>query len=220
MKNKTFTMRKKFLENHFKKKIVFNIADEENDTYNSSIIYISNVLKYERYNKKFIKKLKEFTYYHMSKCLNENKKLESINIDMFIPYEDINDETLINPTFNESLLLHDKIRILKLENLNETDFFGLFDFEYIMYVDEHEFLLHPTKNFKFLIKCKTHENKNIINLPKCFKSELCIICLSKNPSVLFCNCGHIPICTECSKIKKIMACPICKTLTEMVRIIE
>ena len=220
MENKTFIMRKNFLENHFKKKILFHIADEENDGFNSSVTYISNILKCEWYNKNFIKKLKEFSYYHMSKCLNENKNLDIINIDMFIPYEDINDETLTNPTFNETMLLHERIRVLKLEKLTEDTFLGLFDFLHIMYIEEHEFILHPTKNFKFIIKCKTCKKKDIINLPKCFKSESCIICLTNQPDVLFCNCGHIPICTECSKIKKFTECPICKTLNEIVRIIE
>ena len=68
MENETFTMRKKFLEKHLKKKILFNIANEENDGVNSSITYTSNILNCEWYNKQFIKKLKEFTYYHMSKC--------------------------------------------------------------------------------------------------------------------------------------------------------
>ena len=220
MENETFTMRKKFLENYFKKKILFNIANEENDGFNSSITYMSNILKCEWYNKQFIKKLKEFTYYHMSKCLNENKNLDIINIEMFIPYGDINDITLINPTFNETMLLHERIRILKFENLPENTFLGLFDYIHSMYIDEHEFILCPTKNFKFLIKCKTCKKKNIINLPKCFKSELCIICLTNHPDVLFCNCGHIPICTECSKIKKFTECPVCKTKNDIVRIIE
>ena len=220
MENKIFILRKKFLENYFKKKIVFNIADEENDGFTSSMTYISNILNYQWYNKEFIKKLKDFTYYYMSKSINEEKILEYINIDMFIPYEDINDETLINPTFNESLLLHEKIRVLKLEKLTEEIFLNLFDFLYTMYIDEHEFLLHPVKNFKFLIKGKTCKKKNIINLPKCFKSASCIVCLTGNPRVLFCNCGHIPICTECSKIKKFTEFPVYKTLNEIVRIIE
>ena len=58
MENKTFTMRKKFLENHLKKKIPFHIADEENDGFNSSITYTSNILNCEWYNKHFIKKFK------------------------------------------------------------------------------------------------------------------------------------------------------------------
>ena len=220
MENKIFKLRKNFLENQFKKKIVFNIANEEDDGFNSSTIYISNILNYQWYDKEFIKKLKDFTYYYMSKSINEERILECINIDMFIPYEDINDETLINPTFNESLLLHEKIRVLKLEKLTEEKFLNLFDFLYAMYIDEHEFLLHPSRNFKFFIKCKTCKKKNIINLPKCFKSAECIVCLTGKPRVLFCNCGHIPICTECSKIKKFTECPVCKTLNEIVRIIE
>ena len=220
MEKETFTMRKNFLREYFKKRIVFYIENEENDGFNSSITYTSNILNCEWYNKHFIKKLKEFTYYHLSKCLNENKNLDIISIEMFVPYEDINDETLINPTFNESMLLHERIRVLKLEKLPETTFLGMFDYIHILYIDEHEFILHPTKNFKFLIKCKTCKKKNIISLPKCFKSDECVICLNKQPNVLFCNCGHIPICTECSKIKKFTECPVCKTKNEIVRIIE
>ena len=219
METETFLMRKNFLEKYFKKKILFAVADEENDGFNSSITYISNILKCKWYNKEFIKTLKEFSYYHMSKSINENKNLGIINIEMFIP-EDIDDQTLTNPTFNESMLLHEKIRVLKMENLIEETFLGLFDFLYAMYVDELEFLLHPTKDFKFLIKCKTCKKKDIINLPKCYKSASCIVCLTGKPRVLFCNCGHIPICTECSKIKKFTECPVCKTLNEIVRIIE
>ena len=145
---------------------------------------MSNILNWEWYDKQFIKKLKEFTYYHLSKCLNENKNLDVINIEMFTP-DNINDDILINPTFNEAMLLHERIRILKLENLPENNFLGLFDYTYNMFIDDHDFILCPTKNFKFFVKCKTRKKKNIINLPKCFKSELCIICLTNNTNVIF-----------------------------------
>ena len=214
MENNTFLTRKNFLEKYFKKRILFTVADEENDGVNSSIIYISNLLKCKWYGKEFIKKLKEFTYYHMSKSLNENKKLGIINIKVFMPEEDIP-----NQTFNETMILHEQIQVLKMEDLTEETFLGLFDFLFKQYVDELEFLLHPTKDFKFLIKSKTCK-KNIINLPKCYKSETCIICLDNSPNVLFCNCGHLCYCIECSKIKNFTECPVCKTLNEIVRIIE
>ena len=220
MENKIFKSRTKFLENYFKKRIVFNLADEENDGFNMSTIYISNMLNYQWYDKDFIKNLKYFSYYFISKSINEEAILDCITIDMFIPYEDINDETLINPTFNESLLLHEKIRVLKLDKLPGELFLKLFDFIYMLYIDEHEFILHPIKNFKFFIQGKTCKKKNIINLPKCFKSASCIVCLTGKSTVVFCNCGHIPICTECSKIKKFTECPVCKTLNDIVRIIE
>ena len=60
----------------------------------------------------------------------------------------------------------------------------------------------------------------IINSTKIFKSEECIICLTNSPNVLFCNCGHIPICTECNKNKKFEKCPICKTENNIIRILE
>ena len=218
MENRIFTRRKKFLEHHFKKKIVFNIANEEDDGFNSSTSYMSNILNWERYNKYFIKRLKELTYYHLSKCLNEEKNIDKINIEMFTP--ELNDHVLINPSFNEALLLYDKIRILSLDNLVDHHFLGLFDYVFHMFIDDNEFILCPTKNFRFLVKCKTQKNKNIINLPKCFKSDVCIICFANDTNVIFCNCGHVPICKGCSRIKKFTECPICKTKNEIVRIME
>ena len=46
---------------------------------------------------------------------------------------------------------------------------------------------------------------------KSFKSDECVICLTNPPNVLFCNCGHIAICTECDKVKSLNICPVCKT---------
>ena len=58
---------------------------------------------------------------------------------------------------------------------------------------------------------ETDEKKKIINIGKIFKSDDCVICLIKPPNVLFCNCGHIPICVECEEVKSLMVCPVCKT---------
>ena len=51
-----------------------------------------------------------------------------------------------------------------------------------------------------------------INTDKSFKSDECVICLSIPPNVLFCVCGHIPICEECDELNNNLGiCPICKT---------
>ena len=65
---------------------------------------------------------------------------------------------------------------------------------------------------------------------KTFKSEECIICLTKPPNVLFCNCGHLCVCEECSGVNEIntlsdlrnepIKCPLCKTENRILRIIE
>ena len=64
-------------------------------------------------------------------------------------------------------------------------------------------------------------NKNrIINAEQTFKEDECVICLSEPPNVLFCNCGHIATCVECSKIESLEKCPICKNENIILRIIE
>ena len=65
----------------------------------------------------------------------------------------------------------------------------------------------------------TNENK-IINSSQTFKSEECVICLTNPPNVLFCNCGHIGICSECKEMEEFNKCPICKTENEIIRILE
>ena len=64
------------------------------------------------------------------------------------------------------------------------------------------------------------EEEKIINSSQTFKSDECIICLNNPPHVLYCNCGHIPICKECDKIKTLSSCPVCKTSNTILRLIE
>ena len=69
-------------------------------------------------------------------------------------------------------------------------------------------------------KLKSMIEKYNINSCKIFKSEKCIICLNNPSNVLFCFCGHIPICSECNEINPLDNCPICKTKNIVKRIIE
>ena len=59
----------------------------------------------------------------------------------------------------------------------------------------------------------------LINKYKLFKLEECVICLEKEPKVLFCNCGHICICKKCI-LNRYDNCPICKERSTILRIIE
>ena len=58
------------------------------------------------------------------------------------------------------------------------------------------------------------------NDEKTFKEESCVICLEKEPKVLFCNCGHLCICEKCIEINRLNKCPVCKTEITILRIIE
>ena len=63
------------------------------------------------------------------------------------------------------------------------------------------------------------KKKLSINDSRTFKLEQCVICLEKEPKVLFCNCGHICICDECF-VKKLDNCPVCKEKNAILRMIE
>ena len=56
----------------------------------------------------------------------------------------------------------------------------------------------------------SEEEEETNNTDKSFKSDECVTCLTNPPNILFCNCGHIPICVECDKVKSLNTCPVCK----------
>ena len=58
-----------------------------------------------------------------------------------------------------------------------------------------------------------------INDSRTFKLEHCVICLEKEPKVLFCNCGHLCICEKCL-VRRFDNCPVCKKENTILRIIE
>ena len=64
------------------------------------------------------------------------------------------------------------------------------------------------------------EEERIINSSQSFKSDECVICLTNPPNVLFCNCGHLCLCSECEIKKLSNKCPICKTENEIIRKLE
>ena len=59
----------------------------------------------------------------------------------------------------------------------------------------------------------------LVNKYKIFKLEECVICLEKEPKVLFCNCGHTCICKKCIS-NRYDNCPVCKEENTILRIIE
>ena len=64
-----------------------------------------------------------------------------------------------------------------------------------------DFHLIPSKPFWFQLTIYRNElNKElIIKAGQTFKSDECVICLTKEPNILFCNCGHLCLCEECDE---------------------
>ena len=62
------------------------------------------------------------------------------------------------------------------------------------------------------------KNAITMNGEKTFKSDTCMICLDKEPNVLFCTCGHISICTDCREnLNDKNTCISCKETSQIIR---
>ena len=142
-----------------------------------------------------------YSYTIRRKFINENFILTEDNSRINYNYEYDNNE----------LYIKDLEIIL-------TTHYDFYNEEYAFYF---EVLAELEQNNELLVSHEPiNEEVKIINPSKIFKSEECIICLTNQPIILFCNCGHIPICTECYKLKSLSACPICKTENTILRVIE
>ena len=179
-------------------------------------IYLVNNLN----DKNIIELIQEITpliYYLISSLKNEE---ENLLRELIIELE--------FPPCESHLRFSGRFKINDENPLNSIKKF-IKDFE-----DEGHFLTF-TRHFNLLFLLKKSQNsaplreeeseqeseeEKIINTSKSFKSDECVICLTEPPNVLFCNCGHICICEECSKIECLKECPICKTENTILRIIE
>ena len=120
--------------------------------------------------------------------------------------------------YNYENIVDREIYVKDLEIILKT-YYDFYDVNYDIYFD----VLAELENNNELIVSHykpTPEKPKVINLFKIFKYDECIICMNDKPNILFCNCGHIPICTECYKLKSLSACPVCKIDNEIIRTLE
>ena len=125
------------------------------------------------------------------------------------------DNTIINYNYE---YIDKELYVKDLEVILRT-YYDFYDADYDLYFS----VLAELENNNELIVSHTEpipEDTKVINLFKIFKSEECIICLTNQPNVLFCNCGHLCYCVKCYKIKTLSTCPICKTDNEIIRMLE
>ena len=113
-------------------------------------------------------------------------------------------------------------------NKNNTFLFNdkPIQFEFIFKInrsDDYMYRLHNDWEAygAFNLNLNSKPDKKIINAEKTFKEDKCVICLTNPPNILFCNCGYLALCVECSKTgESLENCPICKTENTNLRIIE
>ena len=87
-------------------------------------------------------------------------------------------------------------------------------------VEEEDFLILGGNSIDLRNEPEPEPEPQIINSSHSFKSNECVICLTNPPNVLFCNCGHLCLCSECNRIKISNKCPICKTENTIIRTLE
>ena len=213
------------------------------DILSNGIIFRTSVKVYNHTNlnittKEVHKFLKPFIYYLFSltykkKFVREGLKLFTESINIFYSYHSINSNTIsvnrnIDIGFSSNLFDDNNfIEDYDVESSNRSLATGYihylkvnlrtyYDFE--NYEDYIEAVANLEENGEIVVI--DNEEEKTINTTQVFKTDECVICLTKPPNILFCNCGHQCLCTECEKIKSLSVCPICKTENTIFRCIE
>ena len=215
MDPETFTLRKNFLEEFYKEHVNFtfekDIIKGENEDYIDKVLtYETNVFYPETFNLGFVKRIIPFIFYLNSLygCnLNDDIIVNGYNTEIFF-----NDDPYTKHTLSILFLFEHNINYLSHLN-QEADKYQKYKICKVPFVPFNV-------RVEFHIAVKNNLNKKLINSIQTFKFDECVICLTNQPFILFCNCGHIPICTECYKLKSLSTCPICKTENEIIRMLE
>ena len=215
MDPETFILRKNFLEEFYKERVNFTfekdiIRDENEDYIDKLLTYETNVFYPETFNLGFVKNIIPFIFYLNSLygCnLNDDIKIIGFETEFFF-----NDEPYIKHTLFSLFLFEHNINYLSHLN-REIDIYEGYKIRRVPFVPFNV-------RVELCIGVKTNLNKKPINSIQTFKFDECVICLTNQPIILFCNCGHIPICIECYKLKSLSVCPVCKTENTILRVIE
>ena len=218
MNAETFTERKNLLEEFYKQRKHFNISKIEIKQVDPDISIYSymNDIHFRTHIKftedKFLigdlyKNLRPVISYALSYT-----KLKKFYNNDFILTED---NTIINYNYE---YIDKELYVKDLEVILRT-YYDFYDADYDLYFN----VIAELENNNELIVTHTEpipEDTKVINLFKIFKSEECIICMTNQPNILFCNCGHVSYCLNCYKLKTLSTCPICKTDNEIIRMLE
>ena len=218
MNAETFTERKNLLEEFYKQRkhfIISKIEIKQVDPDISIYSYMNDIhfrthIKFTE-DKFLIGDLYKNLRPVISYALSYTKLKKFYNNDFILT----EDNTIINYNYE---YIDKELYVKDLEVILRT-YYDFYDADYDLYFS----VLAELENNNELIVSHTEpipEDTKVINLFKIFKSEECIICLTNQPNVLFCNCGHLCYCIKCYKLKTLSTCPICKTDNEIIRMLE
>ena len=64
------------------------------------------------------------------------------------------------------------------------------------------------------IENELEEDKAPVAVSEPFKTDQCVVCFSKEPKILFFNCLHYCVCSECEEANPFRKCPSCRKSIE------
>ena len=235
MESETFKMRKRFLGNFFNKNRVeffkhceeINIGNFQlhNTRFNETFMIDTEIIFRKPYTRSPFKNycvfLKPLIYFLYSATYQEKflrysmLLLNSIKISFYNVNSDFS-AFLCFPSLHINFLNQIRIndhtkRIYRIHIKLLTGYYDISLDEYYLLGGEEE----PEEEPEYI-----QNETPIINSSQSFKSNECVICLTNPPNVLFCNCGHLCLCSECERKKLSNKCPICKTENEIIRTLE
>ena len=211
-------------------------------TFKTSLLFLDrNIFKLLcKFIKPFSYFLYSFTYQtnflenkflHFAKLVIEYRKqilnsVELLNKENFFslyfivpqPFEEEEEE---DSDFLKSIKITDCLN----ENIGDVTHLKLKIISTYVNVEEEDYLILGGNSIDLrsdpVIQNETTNNETpIINASHSFKSNECVICLTNPPNILFCNCGHLCLCSECERKKISNKCPMCKIGNTIIRILN
>ena len=182
MNPETFILRKKFLEEFYKERVNFTfekdiIKSEYEDYINKILTYETNVFYPQTFNLGFLKRIIPFIFYLNSLygCnLNDDIIVNGYDTEIFF-----NDDPYIEHTLSTLFLFEHNINYLSHLN-READKYQKYKICKVPFVPFNV-------RVKFYIAVKNNLNEKTINSIQTFKFDECVICLTNQPIILFCN---------------------------------
>ena len=227
------------IENLFKHNICFTPVNEDRTSYISngnfsiSVAYISKNIMLKKLNinqpEDLLDRIDPFLYYLASKYqkYKENNQYEAFfQVDFSFGYPNKNHVYSIVKKFTACECVDGDISVLDKSIENTRTFYS-----------PHSIIVEPFQIRIFLradyyneeveeeseaedeseVEDELEEEEieeDPVAVSKPFKTDQCVVCLSKEPSVLFLECLHYCVCLECEEANPFRKCPSCRKSIE------
>ena len=107
--------------------------------------------------------------------------------------------------FYEGIAIQSK-KVLTYEDGQGPPTFLLEDFTPDFFLAHHK--IQVKANLYILKRRKEH--RRYIPTFKFFKEDVCVVCLQNKPEIMFYDCRHFCVCSDCEKVKPLMKCACCR----------